>query len=809
MAYKKKNYTAKTKEQIKEETKEIMDKVLTDITKYYKSPEDMLELAEFMAKFSNYSPKNMQLIRSQFENAYACANFKAFKDAGFHVNKGEKAMKVFHPYMKEYVRDPQTKAVIPLKNLTEEQKRQVEKGELKVQKQTTYYLKATAFDISQTNANPEDLPKIFPNRQFNFEVTEENKELLKTGIKALAEKEKIKMKSMGEGALIQELGNVHGAYTQVFDSSYAEIIMNTRNTETNELSVAIHELAHAKLHSNKIDPLEHTPTKEFEAELTSYIVCKHYGMDTSEAAVPYIAQWTKNGQDIEEKDKSVMRVHETASSFINTIDKKISELQREMEKNMEQSKEEVRDVSLVRYGALAHTVQEIVPLSDLRERAKIDKSFNDVENAEHLNDKDFIEAFNTANRKKCIALDHNEIKKPMIVFQWSEANLETNKAIPFGEANAMMSKRIAEIDVASEEEKEKGGYVPYEKTRYHLILPKELDHDFHRMEVITMDRLDLGDGGYKSPYEQILDEKGHLSDEVKQALQQEINNYNEQIRGQSNPEKLITAEHAVVSEKNQEEVDLFVSKKIGRNEGESMNNHLVTIEVLNKDIKNEEVASIHMMDAETKEFYDLSVWHGDESNRNDLYLAPMEQGGERNTVYLEDVLKHDIYEKVQDSIFDGKGNQSFVIHQENAKINLDELVEGERYGKLVEKVEQKDFNFKDKDIELYKEMKKGGYDPIVAIEKQIQDADLIQVSSNGINENAVYRREDMRSAETEKSEGGRVVKEDKHIPNVDKRYIGTDKVYSKEEKRVDQEKEKEREQARKRYMMQQMYGRDY
>ncbi|PFJ17956.1 hypothetical protein COI91_23150, partial [Bacillus cereus] len=63
MTYTKKKYTPKTKEQIKEETKEIMDKVLTDITKYYRSPEDMLELANFMAQFSNYSPRNMQLIR--------------------------------------------------------------------------------------------------------------------------------------------------------------------------------------------------------------------------------------------------------------------------------------------------------------------------------------------------------------------------------------------------------------------------------------------------------------------------------------------------------------------------------------------------------------------------------------------------------------------------------------------------------------------------------------------------------------------------------------------------------------------------
>lgn len=565
MAYTRKKYTPKTKEQIQEETKEIMDKVLTDITKYYRSPEDMLELANFMAKFSNYSPKNMQLIRSQFESAYACANFKAFKDAGFHVNKGETAMKVFHPYVKEYVRDPKTKLTIPLGKLTEEQKKQVKNGELKVEKQTNYYLKATAFDISQTNAKPEDLPKIFPNRQFNFEINDENKELLKIGIQALAEKENIKIKTMGQGALVKELGNVHGAYVQVLGSSYSQIVMNTRNTETNELSVAIHELAHAKLHGNKINPLEHTPTKEFEAELTSYIVCKHYGMDTSEAAVPYIAQWTKNGEDIEAKDKSIMRVHETASSFIKTIDKKISEMKKEMEKNMEQSNGEVKDVYLVRYGALKSTEEEIVTVDALRGRAERGKAYNDVENAQELNDKEFIEEFNKANQQNFIALDHNAIKKPMAVIQWSEADLETNKAIPFGEANAMMSKRIAEIDAESKKAEEKGEYVPFEKTRYHLILPKEMDKYFKRMEVITMDRLDLGDGGYKSPYEQILNEKRDLSDEVKQALQQEINEY-EQTKGQSNPEKLRTVNPTVIGEIQQDKVDHFSSKEAEQDE---------------------------------------------------------------------------------------------------------------------------------------------------------------------------------------------------------------------------------------------------
>lgn len=301
-------------------------------------------------------------------------------------------------------------------------------------------------------------------------------------------------------------------------------------------------------------------SKEFEAELTSYVVCKHYGMDTSEAAVSYIAQWTKNGQDIEEKDKSIMRIHETASSFINTINKKISELHREREKNMEQSKGEVKDVYLVRYGALTSTEEEIVTVGALRGRAERGKSYNDVENAQELSDKEFIEGFNKENQQNFIALDHNEIKKPMVVIQWSEADLETNKAIPFGKANAMMSKRIVEIDAESKKAEEKDEYIPFEKTRYHLILPKEMDQYFNRMKVITMDRLDLGDGGYKSPYEQILNEKRHLSDEVKQALQQEINEY-EQTKGQSNPEKLRAVDHTVIGKNQQDKVDHFYFKE--------------------------------------------------------------------------------------------------------------------------------------------------------------------------------------------------------------------------------------------------------
>ncbi|MBU4642996.1 hypothetical protein INP75_30205 [Bacillus toyonensis] len=803
-------YTPNTKE----ETQEFMEIVLNDIKQYYSSVEGILELAEFMARFSNYSARNMQVIKSQFPEAFACANYKAFKSAGFSLKDGEKEMKVFHPLIKEYVRDPKTKEEILVKDLTVKQQEQVKTGNLKVKKNISYYLKESALDISQTNAKIEDLKKIFPNRQFNFEVSEENKSLLITGIQALVEKEKIKSQALEQ---------------------------NAYDPEINRLDVVIRELVHEKLQSKNGKHSEDTQNRDFETQLTSYIVCNHYGIDTNEATVPYIAQWIQNGQELEEKDSSIMRVHETARTFINTIDQKISELQRDIEKEMQTEKLGITSDNEQTSGQSnpegpiteknGEEKQERVdlPLSQLEIlksiQEKTERSVSEKMGLDLGNHWSYVSEQAGLNSKKRwedyeIQLSEDgrfieEIRPNMILSlgelhtivnkygtkeESENIDVITKKLEPYYEAelseNEFFNTHIAKISVDRQQNMKIECASEYVKDNHD-------NFDFHHSVSEAIDHINHS----------IMESHKEV------VLQQEINSYNEQTIDQSNPEKTVTAEFAVNGEEKQDEVDLFVSKNIEGNEDKNMSNHienvlgenkhLVTFEVLDKNIKDEEVASIHMMDANTKEFYDLSVWHVDESNRNDLYIAPMEQNGERDTVYLEDVLKHDVYEKVQDAIFDGKGHQSFVIHQENAKVNLDELVKGERYGKLVEKVEQKDFNFKDKEIEIYKEMKKEGYEPIKVIEQQLGDAGLVHVPTSGSNKEDVYRMGDARTIETARSGGVNVVTEDKNTENVDKRYVGTDKVYSKEEKQVDQGKEKEREQARKRYMMQQMHGRDY
>lgn len=386
------------------------------------------------------------------------------------------------------------------------------------------------------------------------------------------------------------------------------------------------------------------------------------------------------------------------SQTVNQINHSISESHNDIMTTRNEKQDE-KNILLVEYMSLSNTTQELVSVNQLREQADRNRAFEPVKDAEKLSDKEFIYAFNEANQEKYAALNQNEINRPTMLVQWSDnENFKSNQLIPFGEANEKMAEVISSIEKAREEARERGQTIPYDQARYHIAIPKEVDRDFGRMELMSMDRMNMGDGDYKTPYEQVLNEKRYLSDEVKQALRDEVVNY-----------------------RNNKEIPM---EKTQENTLESLKDaptHLVTIEVLAKDMQDEEVARIHMMDGVTKDINYLSVWNGDKTNPEDLYVSLMEKNGERENVYLDNILKSDLYEKVQDSIFDGKGNQSFVIHEKDANMSLDEIVKDERYGILVDKAEeQKDPSFSEKEVELYKEMKKEGYAPIASLDQQIQ-----------------------------------------------------------------------------------------
>ncbi|MGG0730873.1 LPD25 domain-containing protein [Bacillus paramycoides] len=690
----KKKYQTKSPEEKKEAVQALTKKMEKSIEGYFRTPGDLKDYLSFMAKFYQYSPSNISLIQSQFEGAKAVGSFSFWKEKGFGVKKGEKGIQILVPNRtiakfkdKEGTWKTVTKA-------NEEEKKQIESKSVEVKPGRLYFSVGHVFDVSQTNVKAEDLPRIFPNRWLEGSVTDYKS--LYRGMEAVAEKNGVKIIEPK-----QELGVAKGvSYTLT-----KEVALNPRNSELQNVKTLLHELAHAKLHTAETHMNYTAPEKEFQAEMTAYAVSSYFGIDTSEYSLGYLASWTQ-GKEMKDKTKLLKEVHETSIEFIETIE---STLEKEKEQINEKEvgsmanrneKQDEKNILLVEFMSLSNTSQELVSVSQLRELSDSrNQAFKLIERGEQLSDKEFIDAFNVANKERYAALNQNEITRPTMLIQWSEnENFISNQLIPFGEANEKMSEVISNIEKAKEEARERDEYVPYDKTRYHIAIPKEVDRDFGRMELVSMDRLDLGDGDYKTPYEQVLNEKRYLSDEVKQALRDEVVNY------RSNKEIPLEKAHENILENLKETP-----------------NHLVTIEVLGKDMQDEEVARIHMMDGVTKEINHLSIWNPDKSDREDLYVSLMEKNGNRENVYLDNILKPDLYGKVQNSIFDGIGNQSFVVYEKDAKMSLDEIVKDERYGILVDKAEeQKDLSFNEKEVELYKEMKKEGYAPIASLDQQIQ-----------------------------------------------------------------------------------------
>jgi len=307
----------KSADELKKETDQLVKDAMENIKNHFDDPGDVLELGSFMSKFYNYSLKNTALIQNQLPHAHAVAGAKKFKEAGFFIRKGEKAIRVLAPTTYKCFINEQGRSQ-SLSKATKQQKEKILKGELKTEERRAFK-NVPVFDISQTTATADNLPKIFPNRPYNFDLTKAtNTKLLYQSLETYA---------LSEGLTIIDdlttvtpvLGTAKGAYGQGIDGSEM-LFMNPRFTQAEQVPTMIHELAHAKLHSKASNSNYSSSVKEFQAELAAYIVAHHYGIDTKEESIPYIAAWTKNGQTVEDKLAQMEEVKVFSRQMIEQID---------------------------------------------------------------------------------------------------------------------------------------------------------------------------------------------------------------------------------------------------------------------------------------------------------------------------------------------------------------------------------------------------------------------------------------------------------------------------------------------------------
>lgn len=301
-------------EQKSNQLQEIMDKLESGVKDFFQSKKYM-EYLKIMSKFHNYSLNNTLLICMQKPGATLVAGYNAWQNVfERQVVKGEKGIKILAPvsYKKEIMKDKIDPASgLPMRD---------SEGRVIKEKAEVKYIKfkvVNVFDISQTEGK--EIPEMVTTLRGNVEQFQD----------FLFALEEVSPVPVGFEKIT---GKAHG-YFHIVEN---RIAINQGESQMQTIKTLIHEIAHARLHSldgkasNAEQIQQSRRSKEVEAESVAYVVCQHFGIDTSEYSFGYIAGWS-SGKNIEELKESLELIRDTSSKFISEIEEKLQERQQTKE----------------------------------------------------------------------------------------------------------------------------------------------------------------------------------------------------------------------------------------------------------------------------------------------------------------------------------------------------------------------------------------------------------------------------------------------------------------------------------------------
>ena len=362
-----------------QQVREITDKLEQGIKELFES-ERFKEYLRTMSKFYHYSFSNTLLIAMQKPEATYVAGYTSWqRNFDRQVMKGEKGIKILAPapYKAKEERekiDPSTqKPVLDADGKPVTETVEVMRPAFKV---------VSVFDISQTDGK--ELPDIIVD------------ELSGSVENYAAFFEALKQESPVPIAFEDIPGGAKGYFSPVEN----RIAIQEGMSEIQTIKTAIHEIAHAKLHS--IDRPEPEPswkivmisdggtkrdflsgfaseteanetaeregwrfidenrfewrleveedtsavqemrkdrhTKEVEAESVAYTVCQRYGIETSDYSFGYIAGWSSD-KETKELKGSLETIRKTAAEMIDSIDAKLKVLLSEKAQSAEKDAE--------------------------------------------------------------------------------------------------------------------------------------------------------------------------------------------------------------------------------------------------------------------------------------------------------------------------------------------------------------------------------------------------------------------------------------------------------------------------------------
>lgn len=307
----------------KQKVQEITEKLEQGLQELFES-EKYKSYLNTMSKFHNYSFNNTLLIAMQKPDATLVAGYKAWqRNFERHVKKGEKGISILAPAPYK-IKEEQEK----IDQVTNEP--MLDKDGMPIMEEVEIKIPAfrvvPVFDVSQTDGK--ELPELSVSElSTDMEGYQDFMKALETVSPASIQYEDI-------------LGEAKG----YFDITLNRIAIQEGMSESQTVKTAIHEVAHAKLHSREreketdLSERKDRNTKEVEAESVAYTVCQHFGIDTSDYSFGYIAAWS-SGKEMTELKSSLDTIRRTASELISGIETQLQELQNERVAETEQTQD--------------------------------------------------------------------------------------------------------------------------------------------------------------------------------------------------------------------------------------------------------------------------------------------------------------------------------------------------------------------------------------------------------------------------------------------------------------------------------------
>lgn len=326
-------YRVQGKEAAESKLDTIMKALEEGVEKVFTSEQYQMYL-QTMAKFHNYSFNNTLLIAMQRPDATLLAGYQTWqKKFHRHVKRGEKGIKIIAP--------------VPVK-----EKRQVEKIDEEtqeivigidgqpetetVERILPRFRVTTVFDVSQTEGEP--LPTLEVNELVGDVFIYED------FMKGLEEISPVPFQ-------FQEIDSGAKGY---YSNAEKLVAIQTGMSQAQTMKTAVHETAHAIFHDR--DVMEENGitkdrmTKEVESESVAYVVCNHFGLDTSDYSFNYVAGWSSDKEMLELRS-SMDTIRLTSSQLIADITEKLLELQKTRKLENDIKAEELTEES----SFLSHT----------------------------------------------------------------------------------------------------------------------------------------------------------------------------------------------------------------------------------------------------------------------------------------------------------------------------------------------------------------------------------------------------------------------------------------------------------------------